>query len=77
MATGNPPPTVVWSRQLVNGSTALLWNRKYVKIKELSNNDYGNYTCTAQNSQGTDVMVIDIRGKRSDDDDNDKVMLQW
>lgn len=52
---GNPQPTISWNkddRPLDNDSDHIILRKKMIKIREISTNDQGKYTCVAKNSIG-------------------------
>eukprot|EP00095_Tigriopus_kingsejongensis_P001599 maker-scaffold317_size209118-snap-gene-0.9 protein:Tk01599 transcript:maker-scaffold317_size209118-snap-gene-0.9-mRNA-1 annotation:"GF16716" len=63
----HPKAVVTWfknSMALTNESTSLHHsrNRHTLMISELSDNDFGNYTCRAENKWGVSSKVIEISG---------------
>ena len=64
----HPVATVKWfknSMALTNDSASLekIKNRHTLNIAKLTDADFGNYTCRAENKMGVDSKVIEISGK--------------
>ena len=52
-ATGQPPPTITWSKSIGNLPDTVLVNNSVLKINNVLKEDGGIYICKAENNLGT------------------------
>jgi Immunoglobulin domain len=52
---GNPKPTIQWSKSGIETT-----QQELLRIENLTSNDAGSYTCTAQNTQGVAKKIVKV-----------------